>query len=963
MLKESWAKRLQESSQSSDPASIETSPYVWLGALFPDTYLPQPSHDLYQVSATRGKDTQLDIERIKSGLASYHIEYWDWLWAIKDSGVGPDGNSCYAAIWPRGWAKCLAADTEILYADGTRKPIREVAVGDRILGVDEPSGQVIPTTVRQTWHSGEKPVIRVRTRSGHRVTLTKEHRVWTYDGWRESGYLRLGDRIASPRHTSIEATDVTHKTAEVKLLAYMLAEGSTTSGNASFTNADAVIVEDFIRCAEELGFTVKQAERYAYDLLAKHIGKRSPARTWLTSQGLTGKLSKDKRVPSWVFRIPDDQKWAFLAAFIDTDGWVAHNGKAGITLASEGMIEDIRYLFTSLGVVTTVRSKPNDKSGAWQLTIDQESLLCCSASLPVLLKKERLLAIAAGRYSLLDTYPKESLRALPFGLNRRMRVQGVRIGTPYAVTRSKARAVLTLEGYEPVQWLEEAQVYWDEVVELSEVGEAETYDLEVDREVHSLISNGLVSHNSTNVEIGVVALAAHSKRRYGWYISGKQTQADDHLSTVSSRFTSTQVHKYYPQLAAARVEYVGERSRQLGWRRRRIWTQDGFVIDALGLDSAARGAKLGDQRPDFMIFDDIDEELDSEETIERKIAGLTRRVIPAASTSCIFLVAQNRVHPNGIVSRLTDGRATYLGARTVSGPHVAIEGLVYTGTSTQAIITAGRPTWEHMGLEVCQKIIQDAGIASFLAECQNQITYFGEPRFDRGALDIMAESVRPPLSKGLPEWALDPYTSIWQLPIPGVPYAAYFDGAEGVGSDYCVTVIGRADTRQMVAMIRDNKREQSHHARVAAGLIREYNNAFVGWERSHEADFASVLMAEGITRVYEHSEEQTLAQRINGTKPTTRKGYPARQTERRKLVARVANYIVNQEGVIFSEVLLSELRAFIKTERQPDGEAGPGAHDDAAFGFGGFLIMCDAPGARSRRQEGDNEPVRYKVGW
>src|SRR3990167_4086599 len=321
---------------------------------------------------------------------------------------------------------------------------------------------------------------------------------------------------------------------------------------------------------------------------------------------------------------------------------------------------------------------------------------------------------------------------------------------------------------------------------------------------------------STNVECGVVALAAKTKRRYGWYISGKQTQADDHLSTVSLRFTSPGVAHYYPKLAEAKVEYVGERSRQLGWRRRRIWTADGFVVDALGLDSANRGAKLGDQRPDFMIFDDVDEELDSEETIERKIAGLTRRVIPAAAPGCVFLVAQNLVHPNGIVTQLADGRANFLGNRFLNGPHPAIEGLQYRGEGTHAVITGGKATWELYGLEVCQRLIEEAGIDSFLAECQHQITYFGNPRFDREALAYLAEQCTDPVpARLLPEWAHDPYLSVWNLPVAGVPYVAYFDGAEGVGSDYCVTALMRVDTRQLVALLRDNKREQAQHAKVA----------------------------------------------------------------------------------------------------------------------------------------------------
>ena len=75
---------------------------------------------------------------------------------------------------------------------------------------------------------------------------------------------------------------------------------------------------------------------------------------------------------------------------------------------------------------------------------------------------------------------------------------------------------------------------------------------------------------STNIEAGVVALAGHSRRRYGWYISAQQTQADDHLGTVSEKMVGSQAAQYYPGLASVRVQVVGEKTRQRGWRRNRM---------------------------------------------------------------------------------------------------------------------------------------------------------------------------------------------------------------------------------------------------------------------------------------------------------------------------------------------------------------------------------------------------------
>ena len=48
-------------------------------------------------------------------------------------------------------------------------------------------------------------------------------------------------------------------------------------------------------------------------------------------------------------------------------------------------------------------------------------------------------------------------------------------------------------------------------------------------------------------------------------------------------------------------------------------------------DTAARGAKMEDRRPDLIILDDLDRETDSHPVTDRKIATLTRAVLPAGS--------------------------------------------------------------------------------------------------------------------------------------------------------------------------------------------------------------------------------------------------------------------------------------------------------------------------------------------
>jgi hypothetical protein len=100
-----------------------------------------------------------------------------------------------------------------------------------------------------------------------------------------------------------------------------------------------------------------------------------------------------------------------------------------------------------------------------------------------------------------------------------------------------------------------------------------------------------------------VALGAREKRRYALYVSMTQEQADDHVANVAALLESPAIAAHYPALGQ---RLVGKFGNPKGWRRNRVRAASGFTVDAIGLDTAARGIKLEDARPDLIILDDID---------------------------------------------------------------------------------------------------------------------------------------------------------------------------------------------------------------------------------------------------------------------------------------------------------------------------------------------------------------------
>lgn len=251
---------------------------------------------------------------------------------------------------------------------------------------------------------------------------------------------------------------------------------------------------------------------------------------------------------------------------------------------------------------------------------------------------------------------------------------------------------------------------------------------------------------STNAELATIALGARGRRVYAWYISEAQDQADDHVATLGAMLEDRRLATFYPDLASRKVGKYGSSK---GWRRNRLRSANGFTIDAVGLDTASRGIKLEEARPDLLVFDDIDGRHDSIATTDKKTQTITETLIPAGAEDRALLFIQNLVHPTSIFSKIADGTADFLTNRILSGPIPAIEDLTYATKAGRTEITGGEPTWVGQDLERCQLDIDEMGITAFLSEAQQEVEAPPGGMFDHldlAQLRIAYDDV-PPLTR------------------------------------------------------------------------------------------------------------------------------------------------------------------------------------------------------------------------
>ena len=233
---------------------------------------------------------------------------------------------------------------------------------------------------------------------------------------------------------------------------------------------------------------------------------------------------------------------------------------------------------------------------------------------------------------------------------------------------------------------------------------------------------------SSSAELAVAYVGHRRTRRYIWYVCRTQEQADKHVATIAALLESPQLEREDALLANRKV---GKYGHSKGWRRERLWTQSGLTVDALGLDTGARGAKREEARPDLIILDDVDDKHDTLKTTSKLIDTITTSLLPAGSSDCAVLFIQNLIHPTSIASRLASNESEFLVDRIVSGPYPAIEGLTWesrfdpTLNRNRFYITGGEPTWDGQSERICEQQMNDWGITAFLREAQHEVDESG----------------------------------------------------------------------------------------------------------------------------------------------------------------------------------------------------------------------------------------------
>ena len=552
MTDDDWtrlARRMSEVSEA--PLFVDDSPNMTMMEIRAKARRLKQRHDLklivvdYMQLMTSGKrveSRQQEVSEFSRQLKLLAKELEVPVVAISQLNRGPeqrtDKRPMLADLRESG---CLTAGTRVLRADtGT-----EVTFGELLESGDLPVVwslderlRMVARPVTRVFPSGTKEVFRLRLASGRELEATANHPFLTVDGWIPLGELGVGDRLAVPRQVPQPVEAKSMPEDELVLLAHLIGDGSFVARQPiRYASQDE---ENLRAVAEAAGHFGVSAVRDEYPQarcttlrlpapfrLAR--GKRNPIAAWLDDLGLFGLRSHEKFIPRCVFQAPNEQIALFIRHLWATDGSVRWDDKARqariyYASTSRPLVDGLAQLLLRLGVLSRIKRAP--KAGyrdSWhlylygaenQLRFVKEIGVHGERGVAARAVAQRLSDVAGNTN--VDTVPREMwsrVRATLLAKNITHRDFAAAMGSRFcgstmwkhSPSRSRVARVAAILEDSDLELLATNDVFWDEVVEVTSLGEQPVYDATVPG-THNFVANGVHVHNSLEQDADAVIL-------------------------------------------------------------------------------------------------------------------------------------------------------------------------------------------------------------------------------------------------------------------------------------------------------------------------------------------------------------------------------------------------------------------------------------------------------------------------
>lgn len=264
---------------------------------------------------------------------------------------------------------CVTADTWVMTADGARQVVE--LMGKQFSVVVD--GQVHRAAPAGFFKTGDKPVLRVRTKEGYSIRLTADHlvlkaRVSRYSReteWVKAGELQPGDTLVLNNQRELSGWTGSGTTEQGYLLGLLMGDGLLKqetailsvwehAGSVSIRNAVSHAANCLTRRSDHQGWhEIEGRGEYRY----KSTGLRALAAQFgmLEAKGVTAEI---EQASLEFYR-------GFLRGFFDADGSVQGSQEKGVSarLAQSNVatLEAVQRMLARMGIISTLYQNRRDE--------------------------------------------------------------------------------------------------------------------------------------------------------------------------------------------------------------------------------------------------------------------------------------------------------------------------------------------------------------------------------------------------------------------------------------------------------------------------------------------------------------------------------------------------------------------------------------------------------------------------
>jgi len=440
---------------------------------------------------------------------------------------------------------CLAADTLITDAiSGKRFTIKELAerkeqVPIHIQAINPTDWKEGIYPMTRVFYSGKKKIYELKTRTGKTIKASANHPFLKLNQWVSLDQLKVGDKIATPRAASSQASSSSLSKQELTLLAHLIGDGCIlprqpyhyTSGDLQNIHTVKVAAEDLFSIQ---GRIVPQKNwHHLYLPSPQHLTHKikHPITNWFDHLGIQRCRSYEKRLPSALFACDNEHLAIFLHHLWSTDGNISSKVLKGrkpaaaiyYASSSKTLAEQVQHLLLRFEIQASLRVQTSKKeyrkmyhvhiegSAQQQRFLQQIGSAGKRGEItPYLL--ENLQQIKANTNY--DVIPKEawslyiekeknklglSWRDL-FQLSNKSFAGGV---VKKGISRNRMKELYQHLPSKDLFHLANSDVYWDEITTITELGIEDVYDATVPG-VHNFLANDIFVHNSIEQDADIV---------------------------------------------------------------------------------------------------------------------------------------------------------------------------------------------------------------------------------------------------------------------------------------------------------------------------------------------------------------------------------------------------------------------------------------------------------------------------